>query len=230
MWFRNELSSLAEVSLYILYVVSCGNQLEFYLKCGLDDRRIVFRFLTGQKLTSFPKLPDQLWRTPRLIYDVSKCLFPQEQNGRGVNLTTHLYLSAWTPIMSIATTPLFHMLHGLHRETFTFTFTILFSETKICPIAFLQLRHSDIYLQLTVQKHRMCVSRCDNKENDVEFPVIMPLHPYTLQLRPQQLKFEVKGNFARYGRRPAKDTLCSPLSGDFTLPTFPSSLHQINLS
>ena len=146
----------------------------------------------------------------------------------GANLTNHLYLSARTPIMSTATTPLFHMLHGLHRETFTFT--ILFSETKICPIAFLQLRHSDIYLQLTVQKHRMCVSRCDNKENDVEFPVIMPLHPYMLQLRPQQLKFEVKGNFARYGRRPAKDTLCSPLSGDFTLPTFPSSLHQINLS
>jgi len=137
----------------------------------------VARFLTGQKLTSFPKLTDQLWRTPSLIYHVSKCLFPQQQNGRGVNLNTHLYLSARTRIMSTATTPFLHMLHGLHRNTFNFT--SLFSETKICPIAFLQLRHSNIYQELTVQKHRMYVSRCDNKEKNVEFHVIMSLLPYS---------------------------------------------------
>lgn len=171
----------------------------------------MFRFLTGQKLTSLPKLPDHLWRKPSLIYHVSKCLFPQEQNGRGVNLTTHLYLSARTLIMSTARTPLLRMIHGLHRDTFTFTFTMLFSETKICPIVFLQFRHSNIYPQLTVQKHRMCVSRCDSNEKDVEFYVIMALLPYTLQPRPQQLKLEVKRSFARYGRRPAKYTLCAPI-------------------
>ena len=169
----------------------------------------MFRFLTGQKLTCFPKLPDQLWRKPSLTYHVSKCLFPQEQNGWSVNLTTHLYLSARTLIMSTATTSLLRMLHGLHGDTFTFT--MLFSETKICPIAFLQLRHSNIYLQLTVQKHRMYVSRCDTNEKDVEFRVIMALLPYTLQPRPQQLKLEVKRNFARYGRRPAKETLFFPI-------------------
>ena len=40
----------------------------------------------------------------------------------------------------------------------------------------------------STKKHRMYVSRCDNKETDVELKVIMPLLPYMLHLRPQQFK------------------------------------------
>lgn len=116
------------------------------------------RLLTGQKLIFFffKKLPDQLLRTPSLQFHVFKALFPQDQSGRVVNLTTHLYLSTRTLIMNTATNLLHHTLHGLDRDAFNFT--ILCSETKICPIVSFGLWHSNIYIQLTEQEPRMYVS------------------------------------------------------------------------
>jgi len=82
---------------------------------------------------------------------------------------------------------------------------------KDMPYCFLAITAQQYIPAADSIKNRMYVSRCDGNEKDVEFRVIMALLPYTLQPRRQQLKLEVKRNFARYGRRPAKEKLFFPI-------------------
>ena len=161
---------------------------------------------------------------------MSKCLFPQEQTGRSVKLTTHLYLSAQytdNEHSYNSTPPYASRLTQGYRYVYFYYVVLRKKDMPYCFVAFTAQQYIPT---ADSTKHRTYVSRCDANEKDVEFRVIMTLLPYTLQPRPQQLKLEVKRIFAEHGGRPAKETHFSPSSGGFILPTYPSLLHQMSLS
>jgi hypothetical protein len=60
----------------------------------VDDGKIGVRFKIGSSIFTYPCRPDRHWDQPSLLAIGHRGLFPREENGLGVKMTTNLQTGA----------------------------------------------------------------------------------------------------------------------------------------